>query len=94
MFTWFDSTLSFDSAGSSAVKCEQDVNRKKKIYAAKVTLGYVRSHSSGSVGKQIIGDGTQRTTPLLICSFHIILYTYKVVNAKSDAFPLRAGVRS
>ena len=49
VFTWFDSTLSFDGAGSSAVKCEQDVNRKKKFVAAKVTFGYVRSQSTDSL---------------------------------------------
>ncbi len=30
VFTWFDPILSFDSTGSHAGKCEQDVNRKKE----------------------------------------------------------------
>ena len=41
------------------------------------------------VGTRIIGDlESSASTPPLICSFYIILYTCKVINAKSDAFAL------
>ena len=56
MFTWFDSILAFDSAGSSAAKCEQDVNRKK-IVVTQVTFGYVRSQSADSLEHRQSGMG-------------------------------------
>ena len=36
----------------------------------------------------------QRTTPPLICSFHIILYTCKVVNANQMRFPCRNAMEN
>ena len=81
--------LSFDSAGSYAGKCEQDVNRKK-IVVTTVTLRYVKSQSADLVGtRKIVDLESSASTPPLICSFHVILYTCKVFNAKSDAFALR-----
>ena len=38
--------LSFDSADSYAGKCEQDVNRKKKIVVTKVNSRYAKSQSA------------------------------------------------
>ena len=73
VFTWFDSILSFDSAGSSAVKCEQDVNRKKKFVVANVTFGYVRSQSTDSMNTDNRGwDVTHHSAAHLFVPYHTI----------------------
>ena len=51
VFTWIDSIFSYDSAGSTAVKCEQDDNRKK-IVVTQVTFEYVRSESTDSLERR------------------------------------------
>ena len=83
VFTWFDFVLSFDSAGSPARKCEQDVNRKKnrrregKFEAWEKTKAQpVRAGQIGDLQSSVL------TAPL-IRLLHIILYRCKVINAKA-----------
>ena len=80
MFTWSDSILSFDSADPYAGKCEQNVNRKKKIVVTKVNFKYMRSQSANPLahGKSAIWGVAHPLRP-------ISYYTYVKFSMKNHS---------